>query len=60
MQLGTHPQYKVVKGWSGKRYKVQMSQSEINAREVIRLVGSILIVTPVMIVLMAMAAGLIV
>ena len=58
-KLGTEPQYRTVKGWSGKKYLVQMTQAEIDARETIRLIGSILIVTPVMIIVMAIAAGLI-
>ena len=57
-QLGTNPQYRTVKGWSGKRYQVQMTQAEIDARETVRLITSILIVTPVMIIVMAFAAGL--
>lgn len=52
-------QYRTVKGWSGKKYRVYMSQAEIDAREKIKLWVGVSILTPVWVVIMAIAAGLI-
>ena len=59
MELGMKVQYKTVKGWSGKKYQVRMTEKEINARRVIGLVVGIVVGTPLWIAVMALAAGLI-
>lgn len=50
--------YKKVKGWSGKIYYCPMTKAEIAARRWLELVGSVLCM-PVIVILMALAAGLI-
>ena len=59
MELGVKVRYKAVRGWSGKWYRVRMTQEEIRRRNVIGLIAGIVIGTPVWILIMAMAAGLI-
>ena len=59
MELGMKIRYKTVRGWSGKKYQVRMTEQEINARRILGLVGSIVIGVPAWILIMAVAAGLI-
>ena len=59
MELGMKIRYKTVRGWSGKKYKVRMTEREINARRIIGLIGCVVIGTPAWILIMAIAAGLI-
>ena len=51
--------YKSVRGWSGKKYQVRMTEEEINARRILGLVGCIVIGVPVWILIMAFASGVI-
>lgn len=51
--------YKTVRGWSGTRYRVRMTDEEIRAIEGVKLLTGILIGVPGLVVLMAVAAGLI-
>ena len=51
--------YKKFKGWNGKIYLVQMSQAEIEVRRKLGVVLGIFTMVPVMILLMALAAGLV-
>lgn len=59
MELGWKDQYKTVRGWSGKRYKVRMTEAEIKAKNALQLTLCIVIGTPAWILIMALAAGLI-
>ena len=59
MELGVKVRYKTVRGWSGRKYQVRMTEEEINARRILGLIASIAIGVPVWILIMAMAAGLI-
>lgn len=52
-------QYKTVRSWSGKRYRVRMTNQEINARRILGLVFGIVVVVPAWVIAMALAAGLI-
>ena len=49
--------YKTVKGWSGRRYRVQMTKAEIRNREAILLTIGVTVIVPIMVILMAAAAG---
>ena len=59
MNLSTDIHYRRYRGWSGKIYYVQMTEAEVKAREKIKLIASILITVPAMIIIMALAAGMI-
>lgn len=59
MEVRMREQYKTVRGWSGKRYRVQMTNAEIEARRIWGLVGAVVIGVPVWVFAMALAAGLI-
>lgn len=50
--------YRKFKGWSGTIYQVRMTPEEIEGKRKLGLVISILTVTPLSIVLLALAAGL--
>ena len=58
MQLDMKIRYKTVRGWSGRRYKVRMSEQEINARRILGLIGCVVVGVPAWILAMALAAGL--
>lgn len=58
MELGMKIRYKTVKGWSGKKYQIRMTEQEIKARRIIGLIGCVVIGTPAWILIMAVAAGL--
>ena len=59
MDQGMRIRYKTVRGWSGRRYRVRMSEQEINARRILGLIGCIVVGVPAWILAMALAAGLI-
>ena len=59
MRLSVPVRYKTVRGWSGRRYRVRMTEREIRARRVIGLIGCIGLGTPLWILIMAWAANLI-
>ena len=51
--------YRTVKGWDGRVYRVYLSQDELEYRERVKLWASVLLGTPLMVVIMALAAGMI-
>ena len=51
--------YRTVRGWSGRKYLVRMTESEINARRILGLIGCILVGVPIWILIMAIAAGVV-
>lgn len=59
MMLGTKVQYKTVRGWSGKKYQVRMTAAEIEVRRICGLIFAAVIVMPVWVLIMALAAGMI-
>ena len=59
MELGIREKYRKERGWSGRVYYVRMSEAEVRARERVKLAFGILFGMPMMIFIMAMAAGLI-
>ena len=59
MEISVKEQYRTVRGWSGRRYRVQMTNAEIEARRIWGLIGGIVIGVPVWVIAMALAAGLI-
>lgn len=59
MEIRIVEQYKTVRGWSGRRYRVRMTNAEIEARRLLGLVGGIVIGVPAWFIAMALAAGLI-
>ena len=59
MRLGVPVRYKTVRGWSGKRYWIRMTEREIQARRILGLVGCVVIGMPLLVLIMAVAAGLI-
>ena len=59
MRLDVPIRYRTVKGWSGKRYQIRMTEKEIQARRILGLVASVAIGIPAWIIVMAIAAGLI-
>lgn len=59
MEVRIAEQYKTVRSWSGKRYRVRMTNQEINARRILGLVFGIVVVVPAWVIVMALAAGLI-
>lgn len=50
--------YKKFVGWNGTVYWVRMSKEEVEARRILGLLIGLFTVTPLMIVVMAFAAGL--
>ena len=59
MEVRIAEQYKTVRSCSGKRYRVRMTNQEINARRILGLVFGIVVVVPAWVIAMALAAGLI-
>lgn len=59
MEIRVREQYKTVKGWSGKRYRVQMTNAEIEARRICGLIFAAVVCMPALVLIMAKAAGLI-
>lgn len=60
MDLGLQKErYRTVKGWSGKKYRVRMTDAEIQVRERIGLCVAVCLITPAMVFLMALVAGMI-
>ncbi len=47
------------RGWSGKRYYIEMDMTEIRERERLKLILGVIIGMPVMGFIMALAAGVI-
>lgn len=59
MELGQRVRYRRHRGWDGRIWMIRMTEEEIRAREAMKLIASIAIVVPGMILLMAAAAGMI-
>ena len=59
MRLGVPVRYKTVRGWSGKKYWIRLTEREIQARRIIGLIGCVVIGMPAMVLIMAVAVGLI-
>lgn len=59
MDLGIKVHYRRERGWSGKRYLVQISEEEYLARERVKLAVAVVLGTPLMVFVMALAAGMI-
>lgn len=59
MDIGMKAHYRKERGWSGKLYYVQMSEKEYRSRERAKLAAGILLGMPMMVFIMAMAAGMI-
>lgn len=50
--------YKTVKGWSGKKYYVKMTEAEIESRRKLGLFISVMVTVPAMVFLFALCAGM--
>ena len=59
MDIGMKAHYRKERGWSGKLYYVQMSEKEYRSRERLKLAAGIILGMPMMVFIMAMAAGMI-
>lgn len=59
MDIGMKVHYRKERGWSGKLYYVQISEKEYRERERVKLAFGIILGMPLMVFIMAMAAGMI-
>lgn len=59
MDLGMKVHFRKEVGWTGRVYYIAMSDEEVRAREKLKLIISVVLGTPVWILIMAWAAGMI-